>query len=67
VLKDNIGDLGSAKDRKARQELRVNDNATRFNVETARRIIYQDGYVVNSDAVNALLKEDSLTPTEASV
>jgi hypothetical protein len=42
---------------------RVDDEAKRSKVAAARRIIYEANYAVDSDAVEALLKEQSLVPT----
>lgn len=67
MLKENVGKLGSARDHAAHAQKRIDDDVRRFNVTAAHRIIYADGYVVNSDAVDGLLKDHSLTPTEVRV
>ena len=64
VLKEDIGKLGTPRDRATRLQKRFDDDTWRFNVKATRRIIYIDGYVVNSDAVDALLKDYSMTLTE---
>jgi hypothetical protein len=52
------------KQRKSRPRV---DNADRKRkVATARRIIYEKNYAVNSEAVERLLKEESLVPTSVS-
>src|SRR5262245_57089367 len=54
-------------DMKLRETLaRVDDEARRRKVEIAREIIYEKNYVVNSKAVDALLKDQSLVPTDVS-
>lgn len=46
---------------------RVDDTARRRKVETARDIIYKKNYAVDNDAVETILKEQSLVPTSVSV
>lgn len=51
-------------DMKQRETLvRVDDDDRRHKVNTAREIIYDKQYAVNSPAVDNLLKEQSLVPT----
>ena len=45
---------------------RADDDARRRKVSTARAAIYDKGYAVNSEAVENLLKEESLVPTTVS-
>jgi hypothetical protein len=52
------------KQRKTRA--RVDDEMTRSKVKLARDIIYKRNYVVNSKAVEAILKAQSLVPTTVS-
>ena len=60
----NLSELGSTNDMERRQKLaRVDSHANQFNIQTARCIIYEKGYAVTSDAVEALLKNESLVPT----
>jgi hypothetical protein len=45
---------------------RKDDEDRQERVRKARLLIYNKGYVVNSDHVEDLLKEDSLVPIEVS-
>lgn len=55
--------VGSPGDRDIRQQRVCVDGAERRTlVESARKLIYKDGYVVNSDKVEQLLKPESLVP-----
>lgn len=45
---------------------RVDNEDRKRKVQTARRIIYEKNYAVNSEAVEKLLKEESLVPTSVS-
>ena len=64
IPKPNISELGSTSDMERRRTLaRVDSHAKRFDIQTARRIIYEKGYAVTSEAVEALLKDESLVPT----
>jgi hypothetical protein len=52
---------------KERQSLaRVDDDSRQRQVELARGLIYENGYVVNSELVERILKNQSLTPTVVS-
>lgn len=52
---------------KERQSLaRVDDDSRRHQVDLARDLIYENGYVVNSVLVEGILKNQSLTPTVVS-
>jgi hypothetical protein len=42
---------------------RTDDESTRRLIERAREIIYKKNYAVDTDAVEAILKEQSLVPT----
>jgi len=46
--------------------VRVDDEARRWKVKIAREIIYEKNYVVNSKAVDAILKAQSLVLTDVS-
>ena len=60
--------MGGACDRKQRKTLAQVDNETRRRkVNTACDIIYNKHYAVDYDGVEALLKEQSLVPTLASI
>lgn len=45
---------------------RTDDEARRHKIATARNIIYNKNYAVDGDRVNAVLKEEYLTPTKVS-
>jgi len=56
--------MGMHRDMTQHRTLARIDNVKRRNrVETAREKIYEQGYVVDSTAVEDLLQEDSLVPT----
>jgi hypothetical protein len=56
--------MGMVRDMRQRVTLaRVDDDANRHRVETARDIIYKKNYAVDSTAVEAILKEESLVPS----
>jgi hypothetical protein len=58
-----VQNLGTKRDMEQRQTLRRMDSDDRkWKVATARDIIYRRGYAVNSDAVDLILKEQSLVP-----
>lgn len=59
--------MGKVVDMKQRKTLaRVDDETRRRKVELARGIIYKKNYAVNSDPVEAFLREQSLVPTVVS-
>ncbi|KDQ54440.1 hypothetical protein JAAARDRAFT_60806 [Jaapia argillacea MUCL 33604] len=58
VTFDTIPSLGTPHDREAHSEARQQ------LVANARKLIYKQGYVVTSEHVDALLKEQSLVPTK---
>jgi hypothetical protein len=56
--------LGMKQDTQQRESLaRVDDEKRRYAVSTARDIIYNKNYAVNSKVLKPLLTEQSLTPT----
>ena len=62
-----IQNLGTVLDRKQRNDLaRVDDETRRDKIRTAREIIYQKHYAVDSEHVDAVLKAESLVPTVVS-
>ncbi|KAJ3558432.1 hypothetical protein NM688_g934 [Phlebia brevispora] len=64
VTFDDIFASGTEDDRKLRQATIRKDNEERRRlVDQARELIYDNGYVVNSDRVDGLLKSRSLVPT----
>jgi hypothetical protein len=67
ILKVDMHNLGTAKDRQQRLSLKRSDNAHRqIRVSEARKLIYEKNYAVGSEAVEKLLKGDSLVPTSVS-
>ncbi|KAF8225724.1 hypothetical protein L208DRAFT_1305175, partial [Tricholoma matsutake] len=61
---DHVANMGMHQDMTQRRTLaRIDDVKWRNHVETAREKIYEQGYVVDSMAVEDLLQEDSLVPT----
>jgi hypothetical protein len=42
---------------------RIDNNARQGKVTAARRLIYEKDYIVNSAAIEGLLKAESLVPT----
>jgi len=66
--KNQIDDLGSNNDMQQRKVLaRVDTEERRGKVTAARRLIYQQHYVVDTPQVEALLKPESLLPTKVLV
>jgi hypothetical protein len=56
--------MGKRRDMVQREKLaRIDDANRRRRVTAARRIIYEENYAINSTAVEALLRDDSLVPT----
>jgi hypothetical protein len=59
--------MGMVRDMRQRITLsRVDDDAKRRKVEIARDIIYKKNYAIDSPAVEAILKEESLVPSNVS-
>jgi hypothetical protein len=59
--------MGMVRDMRQRVTLaRIDDDVTRHKVKTARDIIYKKYYAVDSAAVEAILKEESLVPSSVS-
>ena len=68
ISKQEIKNLGLPKDRQQRvQSPRVDNLQRRNKISSARRIIYEENYRVNSAAVERILKEESLVPTSVGV
>lgn len=66
--KDKIPGLGSASDRRTRKtKAREYNDQHRRNVETARKIIYEDGYAVTSKTLDPFLARESLVATDVSL
>ncbi|KAG5634352.1 hypothetical protein H0H81_002284 [Sphagnurus paluster] len=64
VNKDNIPNLGTIEDMETRRNHRRRDDEDRHSrVLKARELIYEKGYIVNSERVDELLKDESLVPT----
>ena len=63
IKKTELSALGTQRDSGRRAKIRVNSHHFRTKVSLAREIIYEHGLRVNADAVNDLLKGQSLVPT----
>ncbi|CDO69407.1 hypothetical protein BN946_scf184791.g2 [Trametes cinnabarina] len=64
VPKEKIAELGTSRDQDSRVRLmRRDDRARQTTVQRARNLILEKGLGVNSSAVEALLKPQSLVPT----
>ena len=63
IKKTELSALGTLRDGNRRVRIRVNDHHFQTKVAIARDIIYKQGYRVNADVVNNLLKGESLVPT----
>lgn len=56
--------MGMVLDMKQRKShAHLDDKSLWCKIEAAHRIIYDKNYAVNTQAVNAMLQEQSLTPT----
>ncbi|KZT18728.1 hypothetical protein NEOLEDRAFT_1079423, partial [Neolentinus lepideus HHB14362 ss-1] len=65
IHKDHLPDLGSPEDLAVWTEKhQIDNNARHSKVDQARRLVYEDGYVVNSEHVEELLKLESLVPSQ---
>ncbi|PBK60412.1 hypothetical protein ARMSODRAFT_898121 [Armillaria solidipes] len=65
IRKEVIRGVGTDADLKFRKENARQDNDEwRQKVDDARKLIYEDGYAVNSAKVEEILKDESLVPTE---
>ncbi len=63
--KDMIREVGTEADKRLREASRRRvDDELREKVAEARKLIYEKGYVINSEKVENLLKPRSLAPTE---
>jgi len=63
VLKSTIRNLGTTNDCRLHETLLWSDNPKRRSeISSARRIIYEENYMVNSAAVEKILKQESLVP-----
>ena len=63
VKKSEISKLASKRDMKVRKRVREDDTTRQDKIKLSRKFIYEQGYVVNSKAVENLLKDESLVPT----
>jgi len=65
---DDIPNIGTEEDRKARfEKKRVDSDERRACVDDARKKLYDEGYAVDGEAVDGFLKNESLVPTEVIV
>lgn len=61
---EDIPKLGTQGDHNLREELaRVDGKLWQDTVKEARRLMYQEGYAINGDKVNDILKSISGVPT----
>lgn len=59
--------MGKVRDMQQRKTLaRVDNESRRCKIESARDIIFNKNYIVNSNAVEAILKAESLVPNTVS-
>lgn len=64
---ESMNQIGTKRDTKQRETLaRVDNPSRRAKVGSARHLIYESNFAVDSAAVERLLKPDSLVPTEVS-
>ncbi|KAK7013429.1 GLOBIN domain-containing protein [Favolaschia claudopus] len=63
VDKDQISQMGTKVDMRRRQNIREDTPWYRKTIETARRWIFERGYLVAGAAINRMLKPTSLVPT----
>jgi hypothetical protein len=68
IPKSRVEKMGMKRDMEERTSLaRFDNNHRKWMVATARSIIYEKNYAVNREAVENILKEQSLVPTSVSV
>lgn len=68
VRTDEIAELGTPADRARRENTaRKDDSERQAKVKRALSLIYEGGYVVNSERVDDELKSESLVPTAVSM
>jgi len=61
---DRLQRMGMPQDRQQRVTLkRVDDDARRFSIANARRLIYERNYAVNSKSLANFLNAESWVPT----
>jgi len=61
---DRFQNLGMVRDRQQCSTLqRVDDDTRRFNINTARELIYQKNYAVDSKRLPPCFQQESLVPT----
>lgn len=63
IKKTELSALGTLRDNSQRAKIWINNHHFRTKISLAREIIYKHGLCVDADAVNNLLKEESLVPT----
>lgn len=67
IKKEDIPGLGTVLDKRRRDNIRLDNATIQADIEIARILIYLQGYSVNSQRVESLLKERSLQPVQVSV
>lgn len=66
VTLSDTSNMGTKRDmnfRQSKNQIRVDNLQYRAHVTSARKIIYENNYVVNSVAIDKILKPTSLVPT----
>ncbi|KAK6985044.1 GLOBIN domain-containing protein [Favolaschia claudopus] len=63
VTKDVIHQMGTVQDMQRRKKIRIDSAYRRQIVDTARRWIFEKGYIIGGAGVNRILKPHSLVPT----
>ncbi|KAK7063419.1 GLOBIN domain-containing protein, partial [Favolaschia claudopus] len=63
VTKDAIHQMGTVHDMQRRKKIRIDSAYRRQIVDTARRWIFEKGYIIGGAGVNRILKPHSLVPT----
>lgn len=65
---DMLDQMGTAAARRViREQPRVDTPERQKRVDKAARLIHKKGYAINSHKVEALLKDESYTPTKVSL
>ena len=62
MSKKFISELGTLNDRQQREHRRIDSHAMRSLIELARKLIFQQGRLVNGLAIQKILANQSLTP-----
>jgi hypothetical protein len=63
ILKKDIPDVGTPRDTQRRQRFRSDNKRKRQDVEDARKLIYQEGRLIQHKKVQDILGKQSTVPT----